>query len=67
MLQQYMNCERPDVQARFRKSEEPKIKFPTSAGSWKKQENCRKTSLSALLTMPTKPLTLWITINSGKC
>uniref|UniRef100_A0A4W2HAN7 RNA-directed DNA polymerase n=1 Tax=Bos indicus x Bos taurus TaxID=30522 RepID=A0A4W2HAN7_BOBOX len=30
--------------------------------SWKKQENSRKTSISALLTMP-KPLTVWITIN----
>ena len=37
------------------------IKLPTSTGSWKKQENFRKTSISALLTMP-KPLTLWITI-----
>ena len=42
--------------------EEPEIKLPTSAGSWKKQENSRKTSIFALLTMP-KPLTVWITIN----
>ena len=34
------------------KAEEPEIKLPTSAGSWKKQESFRKTSLSALLTMP---------------
>ena len=47
------------------KAEEPEIKLPTSAGSWKKQENSRKTSISALLTMP-KPLTVWITINCGK-
>ena len=44
------------------KAEEPEIKLPTSAGSSKKQENSRKTSISALLTMP-KPLTVWITIN----
>ena len=44
------------------KAEEPEIKFPTSAGSWKKEESSRKTSISALLTMP-KPLTVWITIN----
>ena len=31
----------------------------------KRQENSRKTSISALLTMP-KPLTVWITINCGK-
>ena len=47
------------------KAEEPEIKLPTSAGSSKKQESCRKTSISALLTMP-KPLTVWITINCGK-
>ena len=34
------------------KVEEPEIKLPTSAGSWKKQESSRKTSISALLTMP---------------
>ena len=44
------------------KAEEPEIKLPTSAGSSKKQESSRKTSTSALLTMP-KPLTLWLTTN----
>ena len=44
------------------KAEEPEVKLPTSAGSLKKQENSRKRSISALLTMP-KPLTVWITIN----
>ena len=47
------------------KAEEPEIKLPTSAGSSKKQESSRKTSISALLTM-SKPLTVWITINCGK-
>ena len=47
-----MNRELPDVQAGFRKAEEPEIKLPASAGSWKKQESSRKTSTSALLTMP---------------
>ena len=47
------------------KAEEPEIKLPTSAGSWKKQESSRKTCISALLTLP-KPLTVWITINYGK-
>ena len=63
-LQQYMNREVPDVQAGFQKAEEP-IKLPTFAGSSKKQESSRRTSISALLTMP-KPLTVWITINCGK-
>ena len=47
------------------KAEEPEIKLPTSAGSWKKQESSRKTSISALLTK-LKPLTVWITRNCGK-
>ena len=47
------------------KAEEPEIKLPTSARSPKKEESSRKTSISALLTMP-KPLTVWITINCGK-
>ena len=46
------------------KVEEPEIKLPTSTGSLKKQESSRKTSISALLTMP-KPLTVWITVNCG--
>ena len=47
------------------KAEEPEIKWPTSAGSWKMQESSSKTSISALLTM-LKPLAVWITINCGK-
>ena len=47
------------------KAEEPEIKSPTSTGSLKKQQSYRITSVSAFLTMP-KPLTVWITINSGK-
>ena len=47
------------------KAEEPEIKLPTSAGSSKKQESSRKTSISALLAMP-KALTVWITINCGE-
>ena len=64
-LLQYVNHELPDVQAGLRKGRGTRIKLPASAGSWKKQESSRKTSISALLTMP-KPLTMWITINCGK-
>ena len=42
------------------KAEEPEIKLPTSAGSAKKQESSRKTSISAILTTP-KHSTVWIT------
>ena len=42
-LQQYVNCELPDVQAGFRKGrEEPQIKLPTSAGSSKKAREFQK-------------------------
>ena len=67
-LQQYLNCELPDVQAGFRKGTGVKgigVKLPTSPGSLKKQESSRKTSISALLTTP-KPLMAWITTNFGK-
>ena len=56
-LQQYVNRELPDVKLVLEKAEEPGIKLSTSAGSLKKQESSRKTSISALLTMP-KPLTV---------
>ena len=47
------------------KAEGPEIKLPTSVGSQKKQENPRKTSTSASLTM-LKPLTVWLTTKCGK-
>ena len=49
------------VKLDLEKAEEPEIKMPTSTGSSIKQESSRKTSISALLTMP-NPLTVWITI-----
>ena len=64
-LQQYMNCELPDVQDGFRKAVKPVIKLPTFTGSSKKQDSSKKTSISALLPTP-NPLTVWITINCGK-
>ena len=63
-LQQYVNHELPMIKLVSGKAEEPEIKLPTSAASSKKQESSRKTSISALLTMP-KLLTAWITINCG--
>ena len=64
-LQQYVNQELPDVQLDLENAEEPEVQLPTSFGSSRKEESSRKTSTSALLTMP-KPLTMWITINGGK-
>ena len=64
-LQQYINRELQMFKLDLEEAEEPEIKLPTSAGSWKKQESSRKTSTSALLTIP-KPLTVWITIKCGK-
>ena len=65
-LQQYVNRELPDVQASFRKGRGTRDQ--TANIRWimeKAREFQKKTSISALLTMP-KPLTLWITINCGK-
>ena len=64
-LQQYVNCELPDVQAGFRKGRGTRDKLPTSSRLLKKQESSRKTSVSVLFSMP-KPLTVWITTNCGK-
>ena len=65
LLPHYPLCYYYDTKLALEKVEEPEIKLPTSAGLRKKQESSRKTSVSALLTMP-KPLTVWITINCGK-
>ena len=64
-LQQYMNQEVPDVQTGFRKGRGTRDQIATNCWIIKNQESSRKTSISALLTMP-KPLTVWITINCGK-
>ena len=64
-LQQYVNRELPDVQAGFRKGRGTRDQIANIRWIIEKQESCRKTSISALLTMP-KPLTVWITINCGK-
>ena len=64
-LQQYVNCELPEVQVGLKKGRGTRDKLPTSSGSSKKQESSRKTSISASLTRP-KPLTVWITISCGK-
>ena len=62
-LQQYMNSELPDVQAGFRKGRGTRDQIANIC--WIMEKSNRKTSISALLTMP-KPLTVWITINCGK-
>ena len=64
-LQQYVNCELPDVQAGFRKGRGTRDQIANIHWIVEKQESSRKISISALLTM-SKPLTVWITINCGK-
>ena len=64
-LQHYVNREFPDVQAGFRKGRGTRDQIVNIHWIIEKQRNFRKTSISALLTMP-KPLTVWITINCGK-
>ena len=62
-LQQYVNCELPDVQAGIGKGRGTRDQIANSCWSMKKARDPGK-SISALLTMP-KPLTVWITINCG--
>ena len=57
-----MNQELPDVQAGFGKGIGTRDQIASIHWIIKKQENCRKTSTSASLTM-LKPLTGWITAN----
>jgi len=64
-LQQYVTVNFQMFKLDLEKAEEPEIKLPTSVGSLKKQDSSRKTSISALLTVP-KPLTMWTTTNCGK-
>ena len=64
-LQQYVNHELPDVQAGFRKGRGTRDQIGNICWIIEKQESSRKTSVSALLTIP-KPLTVWIAINCGK-
>ena len=65
-LQQYVNRELPDVQAGFRKGRGTRDQIANIRWIIKKaREFHKKTSISALWTMP-KPLTVWITINCGK-
>ena len=64
-LQQYVNCELPDVQAGFRKGRGTRDRIANIHWIIEKAKEFQKTSISALLTMP-KPLTVWITINCGK-
>ena len=61
-LQQYVNCELPDVQAGFRKGRGTRDQIANICWILRNQESSRKTSISALLTTP-KPLTMWITTN----
>ena len=64
-LQQFVNHELPDVQAGFRKGRGTRDQIANNLLDHRKSKSSRKTSISALLTMP-KPLTVWITINCGK-
>ena len=64
-LEQYMDHELPDVQAGFRKGRGARGQIGNIHWIMEKARDSRKTSTSALLTMP-KSLTVWITTNCGK-
>ena len=60
-----MNRELPDVLVGFRKGRGTRDEITNIHWIIEKARKFKKTSISALLTMP-KPLTVWITINCGK-
>ena len=62
-LQQYVNLELPDVQTELRKGRGTRDQITNICWIIEKQENSRKTSASLTVL---KPLTVWITANSGK-
>ena len=64
-FQHYMNREIPDVQAGFRKGKGTRDQIANICWIIAKARQFRRTSTSALLTMP-KPLTVCITTNCGK-
>ena len=64
-LQQYVNCELPNVHAGFRKGRGTRDQIANICWILEKAREFQKTSISALLTMP-KPLTVWIIINCRK-
>jgi hypothetical protein len=64
-LQQYMNCELPDIQDGYRKGRGTRDQIANIHWIIKKASSSRKTSISPLLNMP-KSLTVWITTNCGK-
>ena len=64
-LQQYMNCELPDVQVEFRKGRGNRDQIANIRWIMEKGTEFQRTSISALLTTP-KTLTVWITTNCGK-
>ena len=64
-LQQYMNCELPDVQAGFRKSRGTRDQIANICWLMEKAREFQKSISFCFITM-SKPLTVWITINCGK-
>ena len=64
-LQQYVNCEHPDVQAGFRKGRGTRDQIANICWIIKKKRKFQRNIYFCLLSMPT-PLTVWITINCGK-
>ena len=65
-LQQYVNCELPDVQAGFMKGRGTRDQIANICWIIGKARECqKKTSTFVLLTMP-KPMTVWITTNFRK-
>ena len=65
MLEQYMNCELPDVQAGFRKGRGTRDQIADICWITKQAREFQKNIYFCFIELP-KPLTVWITINCGK-
>ena len=61
-LQQYVNCERPDVQVGFRKGRRTRNQIANICWITKKAREFQKNLYFCFMTMP-KPLPVWITTN----
>ena len=64
-LQQYVNCELPDVQAGFTKGRGTRDQIANICWIMEKAREFQKNIYFCFIAMP-KPLTVWMTLNCGK-
>ena len=65
-LQQYVNCELPDIQAGFKKDRRTRYQIANICWIIEKAKEFQKNIYFCFIDYAQKPLTVWITINCGK-